>query len=74
MMTLRLNCRNQRAEPQAGRARAQILVLGANAAAEQPDFAGRVEALLGMRPGLDIAWRPSDAGAAPASDGGTAFG
>jgi len=49
-------------------------VLGANAAAEQPDFGGRVEALLGMRPGLDIAWRPSDAGAAPASDGGTAFG
>lgn len=46
----------------------QMLVLGANPAAEQPDFPGRVEALWAMRPGLDIAWRPSDVGA------GGAFG
>lgn len=51
-----------------------MLVLGANEAAEQADFLGRVEALWAMRPGLDIAWRPSDAGAAPASGGGDAFG
>ena len=53
---------------------AQMLVLGANEAAEQADFLGRVEALWAMRPGLDVAWRPSDAGAAPASGGGDAFG
>ncbi|KAK9821726.1 hypothetical protein WJX81_005923 [Elliptochloris bilobata] len=52
----------------------EMLVLGANEAAEQPDFPGRVEALWAMRPGLDIAWRPSDVGAAPASGGGSAFG
>src|ERR1700712_3499170 len=52
----------------------QMLVLGANPAAEEADLPGRVEALWAMRPGLDIAWRPSDVGAAPASDGGSAFG